>query len=292
MEVSTNENKPSAYICGCVRNCAEYLLRVFSNIDKLTNIMDQWQIIMIYDHSDDNTLYFLKELQKRHGGEDKMKILFNPYPRSPHRTQNIANARNCGLKYIYEGIEPGSNKRKYEHNPYPYFIWIDCDDVGAHELDVDKIAPFFKRTNDWDCLTFNRPIYYDLWALSFEPYVVSCWNWQHKSIDVIHRMQKVITEKLASMKEDELFECYSAFNGFGIYKTDKFRNCFYDWITDFLHNLPRASVNHCIREFGMVPYIRKDDELKEDCEHRAFHKQARDTNGARIMISPIQIWKS
>lgn len=289
----------SAYIAGCVRNCGDYLLRVFNNIDKLTGLFNEWKIVMIYDESVDSTLPTLMELKSRYG--EKLQIIQNPFLRAPQRTQNISNARNTFMDIIYgysrennymeNGVVNPNARDFFGDKVKDYFIWIDCDDVGSHELDVGLVAPFIERT-DWDCLTFNRPIYYDLWALSVDPYVVSCWDWGDKSLDVGKAMCKFITSRLKSLRADELLECYSAFNGFGIYRTPKFVGCAYTAETEFIQTLPRESVNKCIREFGKVPYMRTQTEYRENCEHRAFHREAREKNGARIRISPIIIWKS
>jgi hypothetical protein len=48
-------------ICGTVRNCGKYLEKVFSNIEKIGTIFDEYVIIVYYDVSNDNTLEFLKQ---------------------------------------------------------------------------------------------------------------------------------------------------------------------------------------------------------------------------------------
>lgn len=275
------------------------MLRVFNNIDNLTSLFSDWKIVMVYDESNDSTLSTLMELKTRYG--KNLQIVQNRFRRTQSRTQNIANARNTFMDMVYgysaadnymvDGILNPDALDAFGDKVKDYFIWIDCDDVGAHELDVGLVAPFMERT-DWDCLTFNRPIYYDLWALSVNPYVVSCWDWNTKSLDVVHTMRDFITTQLASLGNTELLECNSAFNGFGIYRTPKFHRCKYTAETEYISELPREYVNKCIREFGTVPYLRTKTEYRENCEHRAFHREAREKNGARICISPVIVWKS
>ena len=43
-------------ICGPVRNCEPFLDTVFSNIEKIGALFDDYQIIVYYDKSNDNTL--------------------------------------------------------------------------------------------------------------------------------------------------------------------------------------------------------------------------------------------
>ena len=51
------ENKlKKCCICGPVKNCGAYLDRIFSNIEKIGELFDDYVIIMYYDKSNDNTL--------------------------------------------------------------------------------------------------------------------------------------------------------------------------------------------------------------------------------------------
>ena len=49
--------------CGPVKNCAPFLDKVFSNIEKMATLFDNYVIILYYDHSTDNTLDKLKKYQ-------------------------------------------------------------------------------------------------------------------------------------------------------------------------------------------------------------------------------------
>ena len=42
--------------CGPVKNCAPFLDTVFSNIEKMGTLFENYVIILYYDHSTDNTL--------------------------------------------------------------------------------------------------------------------------------------------------------------------------------------------------------------------------------------------
>ena len=43
-------------ICGPVRNCGPYLNKVLENIEKIGSIFDDYQIMIFYDNSTDDTL--------------------------------------------------------------------------------------------------------------------------------------------------------------------------------------------------------------------------------------------
>ena len=83
-------------------------------------------------------------------------------------------------------------------------------------------------------------------------------------------------------KSDQLFPCYSAFNGFGVYRTSKFLNCVYDWKTP-VNLISKEQLDKNIKAVGTNPFIRQNN---DDCEHRSFHLQAITKNKANIMISP------
>ena len=51
-------------ICGPVKNCGPYLQKVLSNMEKIGSLFDDYNIIIYYDKSTDNTLDILKEYQK------------------------------------------------------------------------------------------------------------------------------------------------------------------------------------------------------------------------------------
>jgi hypothetical protein len=252
-------------ICGTIKNCEPYLNKVFENIEKIGSLFHDYVIILYYDQSIDNTLEILKEYQRKN-----IKIIFyvNKNLPSIYRTINIAIGRNFCLNYI-----------KQNYIDYNYFIMIDMDDVNCKEIDIDILKKYLYR-NDWDGLSFNTtPNYYDLWALSLYPYFLSlyCWDEPGKMSNLIFNN---VDESLKKLKENELLKCASAFNGFSIYKTEKFIDCNYDGT---LRNdlLPINSIIKIIGTSGLKYKKRYDD-----CEHRAFHLEAINKNNARIRISP------
>ena len=252
-------------ICGTLKNCEPYLNKVFENIEKIGSLFDNYVIILYYDKSSDNSLQILKEYQKKN---DKLFFYVNQNLPSTYRTINIATGRNFCLGHIKEN-----------YADYNYFIMIDMDDVSCKDIELDILKKYLYR-DDWDGLSFNTsPKYYDLWALSLYPYFLSLYCW-----DDPDKMSKLIfnnvDESLKKLKENELLKCASAFNGFSIYKTEKFINCSYD---GRLRNdlLPFNSILNINRIIGF-----KYKKCYDDCEHRAFHLEAIRKNDAKIRISP------
>jgi hypothetical protein len=95
--------------------------------------------------------------------------------------------------------------------------------------------------------------------------------------------------QLKKLKPGQLLPCISSFNGFSIYRTSKFLDTYYDGrvrkdlFTKYqlqIHAKAQKSRGLVYKDYGHVKG------MYEDCEHRAFHQQARIKSGARIMISP------
>ena len=202
-----------------------------------------------------------------------MDILVNPNPLTNIRVQNIANARNAILRHIHNLHKPG----------WDYFIMMDCDYVCETQININNLNKYLLRT-DWDALSFNRIVYYDIWALSIDPYVFSCWNWPNAK-QLVFYIRDVIKNQLSKLNQDELLPCYSAFNGFAIYRYEKFKDCYYNWsIHESIRLIPKELLDKNIQCVGTNPYITAN---QDDCEHRSFHFQAIQKNGAKIMISPL-----
>jgi glycosyltransferase involved in cell wall biosynthesis len=261
----------SVYICGCVKNCDKYIDKVYGNILKISKCFNKFKIIIAYDESTDNSLEKLKQFEN-------VTIIFNNN-KSNVRTENISNARNSIINFIK------SDSSEY----YDYFIMMDFDDVCAGELDISVLSKYL-NTNNWDSLSFNRKNYYDIWALSIDEYIYSCWGW-HCSWEVVDHTRKYIIDKLSKIPANQLVECRSAFNGFAIYKTDMFLNCYYDWripkqymtLEELLHQ--KSILWNCGTH---SPLDEQTDE--PDCEHRSCHMMAIAENGARIRISPERLF--
>ena len=267
-------------ICGTVKNCGKYLSKVLTNMEKIGNIFDDYKIIIYYDKSNDNTLNILKQYQQ---SNSKLLFYVNKTPISKFRTHNLAIARNFCLDFV-----------KREKDKYPFFIMMDCDDVNCKEVNTDILKKYL-YLNSWDALSFNSvPKYYDIWGLSIYPY---CFSYNHfeNNVKYYSIIQDYVDKllKIAS-KDNKLVECISSFNGFSIYRTNKFLNTCYDGRVR-LDIIPKANLLSHMKsaksKLVFKQYFKPDGSVNvdgryEDCEHRAFHIQARQNSGARIMIAP------
>jgi len=260
-------------ICGPVKNCGPWLKKVLENMEKIGSLFDDYTIMIYYDISSDNTLQILKDYQKYN---NKMRFYVNKNVLSPFRTHNIAIARNFCLNFV-----------RNNQNQTPFFIMMDCDDVNCKEVNINTLRKYLKR-EDWDGLSFNTtPKYYDIWGLSIYPY---CFSYNHfnnnvKQYDII---QNYVTDLLNKLPQGALLPCISSFNGFSIYRTNKFLNTYYDGrIRKDLIPQQNMKAHMLAAQSKLIykQYVTVDGRY-EDCEHRAFHIQSRQNSGAKIMISP------
>jgi hypothetical protein len=272
-------------ICGPVKNCGSYLSRVLDNMSKIGSIFDDYQIIIYYDKSNDDTLDILKKYQATN---PKMFFYVNQKPISKFRTHNIANARNFCLNYV-----------KKNKDIFSFFIMMDCDDVNCKEVNTDILNKYLYR-DDWDGLSFNSlPKYYDIWGLSIYPF---CFSYNHfENNDEFYNIIQNLIDKLLikAASENKLVNCISSFNGFSIYRTSKFLNTYYDGRVR-LDIVPKVNLKAHIKaaksRLVFKQYFKPNgiinvDGKYEDCEHRAFHIQARQNSGAQIKISPDILFK-
>ena len=254
-------------ICGTVRNCSVFLDKIFSNMEIIGSKFNDYRIILYYDQSDDNTLNKIKEYQTKN---NKLVLYENKNELLPYRTHRIALGRNICLDVIRE---------KFPN--YEYFIMMDCDNRCAKDMNTNILSYYLKQ-DTWDSLSFNHPDgYYDSWALSKVPYVISCHHFNDSAIGI-----RYITKIIKNTPKNKLIKCISAFNGFAIYKTNKFINCVYDGRFR-LDYIPESLIKKNIQYAGKIN-LSQD---KEDCEHRFFHFSAFFKNGARNRISPLCLFK-
>jgi len=261
-------------ICGPVKNCGPYLDKVLDNIEKIGSLFKDYKILIFYDESNDDSLNKLINYQKKN---NKLKLFINKKVNSTFRTHNIAYARNHCLNYI---------KKKF--NKFQYFIMMDFDEVNCKNVNTEILSKYFAR-DDWDALSFNTsPKYYDIWALSIKPYCFSYNHFEQNQYNNYHIIQDYIMKKLQELPQGELLKCISSFNGFSIYRSEKFINSYYDGRLRF--DIMPAT---CIKKHALVArsniILYDYGHVKgkyEDCEHRSFHAMAITNSDAKIRISP------
>ena len=203
-------------ICTPIKNCGKYLDKIFQNMELMGSLFEEYVILIYYDVSNDDSLQKIIDFQKRNS---RVFFYVNKKPLTPYRTRNITKARNYCIEQI---------KQKY--SDYEYFIMMDSDDVCCSNMNINLLKRSIVR-NDWDSLSFNKSNYYDTWALSIRPYLVSYRHFNlpsHELGSLCSKMSNYVQKLLNRLPPGELLQCCSAFCGFAIYRTSKFLNCKYD----------------------------------------------------------------
>ena len=257
----------------CIGICAymseKGLPAVFDNIDEVAKLFEEVVVIISQDFSPDKTA----EICLAYERQKKVRIQWPNHGFEGCRTERIANARNAILKEVYTN-----------YADWDFFIMMDTNDYSCvTKIDTSVLDEYLTR-EDWDALSFNREPYYDIWALSFSPFLSSCWHFE-KALQTIDRTKSAFIAKLKSIKDHQLLEVESAFGGFAIYRTNKFDGCYYNGKFDgglftniqYIRNTEAAGSKLLMRQIG-------------DCEHRAFHMMAKKNNKAKIMVSPKKLF--
>jgi hypothetical protein len=172
---------------------------------------------------------------------------------SEYRAMRLAKGRNVLIERLEKLISSDANEKSSI-----YTAMIDLDDVMTTLIDKKNFESRMLETEEWDVITFNRQIYYDIWALRYSRYDVN--SWAHKgSNEITPQMIKIDIERQLRESTGKYYPVYSAFNGLAVYKYNYTIGCKY---------------NASSLESG----------LKYDCEHVAFHKCIIARHGGRIMI--------
>lgn len=259
----------SIVIGGTVKNCATYLDAVFKNIQTIISCFSDYNIIIICDPGTDHSLDILHRWQTV---LNHIQIIIQS-PTSPVRTENLAHARN---RILHEMRNIATTKS------FPYFIMMDMDDVCARPIQLEILQQVFEKESEWESMTFpGLNAYYDIWALSCTPFLISCFHFEKSAL---LRMKSFILAKLA---EEKWIPCYSSFGGFAIYKTYPYLFCHYD--NSHLQNL-KFLTSELISNNEQASESKLLMHNKEDCEHRFFHFTAAFKYGARMFIYPYTLF--
>jgi hypothetical protein len=195
------------------------------------------------------------------------------------RTARIAVARN-GILHVIRDL----HKRGFYNK---YFIMMDSNEYACvGQINIATLCSALERSDEWDSVSFNREAgYYDFWALSYDKYIYSIYHVANRN-ETLHNIFMDFEAKLknakivqnGSNKGYEFIPVYSSYNGFAIYKSDKFLNCSYSSNIDITLFPKRLLPPQIMNKFT------------NDCEHRKFHLEAIKKNKARIVVSPLSIF--
>ena len=255
-------------LCFCVRNCEKYLPAIFKNIDLFKTLDVNVYSIFAYDNCKDQSeklLFDYKELNK-----DNV-IIINVENNIGYRTERIAKARNSCLDVIYNKLKDIS-----------FHIMIDSDDRCSKKWDVNIINKYLNNfdNDNWDCISFNRKDYYDIWALLDHDIKEHCWGFGKNSNNVIRYMKHKIKNRFNNKTNS--INVISAFCGLCIYNTKRFKGFHYDGlyknfkelITDEERNKTIENLKNVGLNIKLSPSNLRPGNSNECCEYLYYHLSA------------------
>ena len=157
---------------------------------------------------------------------------------------------------------------------------MDFDDVSSKKINIEVLKNAFSIKNEWDILTFMNEKYYDYWALSFEDYIFSSWH-NNKPRHIIKYMNKLLYKKIEGK---QLLECYSSFNGFGVFNINKIKGIRYESINSTAFYKKHFSKNIKNVEDQTNTKYNLNNEQILDCEHRLYQIMCKFKNNTRNVI--------
>lgn len=282
----------SCVFCATVCNCAPTLKFVLESMATAQGaVFDTVAFIISHDHCTDGSVAILEQFQTEHDFE--VVIIENIGNDSPHRTHRIAHARNA----IMECMEQHFASR------FDYFAVFDADDVCCRPLRLDVLERYLDDAyaDAWDALTFDPgahtigyPLrYYDLWGLQFGFFVHNVFGWGEHSRLLGQLMHETLIRILDEAPPGSLLPCRSAFAGFGLYRTSKFRGVRYD--ASIIRTAPATELAALQKLFeGLLgtPLTLEQIRPNENCEHIAFHVGATAKHGAKIVLANETLFRA
>ena len=212
---------------------------------------------------------------------NSVEVIQNQYPTTPVRQRNIGNARNTFLNRMHVLRDEGNEV-------YDHFAMMDTNDYACiGPVSVDVLREAMLCAGEWESLSFLREAqYYDLWALSFDPFIHSFFHFKRSWYDVREEMRAAFRAYIATYEhggnEKMLIPVYSAFNGFALYRSSIYLSPDLRYSDDIdVSFYPGEILTKQIQLLGCDT----DGRTNDDCEHRYFHMASmQPPHNARIFI--------
>jgi hypothetical protein len=274
------------------RNGVPYILSNLSTIYK-SGIFKRLRFVFIYEHHDPG-FYELKADICNFAISVPMAvvdIIPNTYKKENVRQRNIGHARNSFLDYLRKLRSSLDATVLFSHFAFMDFNNYAC--VGPIDTGVLKEA--MQMRDQWDSVSFLREAgYYDMWALSFDPYIHSFFHFKRGWWEVLERMRTMFDRILvrAIQSGKKLLPVYSAFNGFALYRCDVYLSDEEPRIR-YTDDIQTAYYPRDVLKSQMELVDSKTDgRINDDCEHRYFHMvSAQPPHNARIFIFLKNLFK-
>lgn len=281
----------SLCVCLCVYRSENGLPYVLTNLHIIhkSNIFDRIKIIAIHEKCDDTNCdtesYSLLTSFANYLPPNSLEIIQNQYPPTPVRQRNIGNARNTFLNRM-------RSLRDEASETYDHFAMMDTNDYACiGPICVDVLRQAMACAGEWDSISFLREAqYYDLWALSFDPFIHSFFHFKRSWYEVRDEMRAAFNAYLAEHINNEkiLIPAYSAFNGFALYRSSTYLSPDLRYSDEIDVNFYPGDV---LKKQTQLLGCDTDGRTNDDCEHRYFHTASmQPPHNARIFIYAMSLF--
>mmetsp|Transcript_9459 Transcript_9459/g.13074 ORF Transcript_9459/g.13074 Transcript_9459/m.13074 type:complete len:418 (+) Transcript_9459:142-1395(+) len=250
----------TVYITGTAKGVSNCFEMIRKSVYMMTDLFQSYRIIIYYHPIDGPAFQHWQTIDP-----NVILIVEDPtlFERSPYKTEVLTVARNKLLSSVLEDM-----KLKNVQSNNSYMILMDLDDRNfgprMRPMNMPLFANVMKDSDKWDSISFNREMYYDIWALRYSRFDANVWAFGLDSFALVKIIRRDISRILDESKKigEPYVPVLSAFNGLAIYKLHKTLDCEY--------------AARCI-EF-------RSPCRGGDCEHVAFHRCMREKHQAKIVI--------
>ncbi|GAX81147.1 hypothetical protein CEUSTIGMA_g8580.t1 [Chlamydomonas eustigma] len=262
------------FVTGAAKEAKKFLTSIVGNSYLVASLFPSYSIIMYVD--DDENLEVLSDWSSVDNSVtiikgDYSSVQIHPNPEgfpfgASGRTDRLAHARNTLVSEVRNQVE----KVKLEAKEV-IMVMIDLDDRTEHVLDTGELKVMLRQFPLWDVLSFNRPEYYDTWALRYLENPMNAYSFklfkdgrQHDKVPEVKQAISTDLGKIIQTLEPPLLPVASAFNSIALYKLNHTTDCNYSgWdSTDKPEGWP-------------------------ECEHVPFHTCMVKTHNTRVRIDPF-----
>ena len=284
-DININKNNNINICIGVpLYNCEKNLDKVLHNLTVFMNYFHpiNTHIVFYYDISSDNTLQIITDFYFKYNLNVHLLMTFETLGEFNSRSKKLAVVRNKLFEYM-----------KTTFSTYDFFAMMDGNAYSCiGEIKLYVLDEVFSQDNigKWDSVSFSRVKYYDLWALSIDNYIYSVHHTmdpEKRILNIVQNYIDMVIDDYQKNKPNEFIEVFSAFNGFAIYKMNKFIDCQYSDIIDLsLYPIDNLCEQVKITNIQLFPYIRR-----YDCEHRYFHLESIKKHNSKIRIFPKNLFQ-
>lgn len=241
-------SQSSVYIAGTAQNVGPFLTSIRHNVGIISNIFKS-STLMLYssldsmnalgDNFENNSIIYVQE------AIDGERFDLKPV-RLAHGRNRLVNEVRSQMKLKNEPLNS------------TFLIMMDLDNVNEDPINANVLKDVLSHNDEWDCLSFNRNWYYDIWALRYPRFDANVWSFGADSKRLVRILMKDIKTQLDEF-EHPFYPVTSAFNGFAIYKMDFTDSCEYDGKpqepTGDCEHVSRGPQFHCQKNVIIIKYL-------------------------------------